>query len=108
MEKSKKYTRVTISINASKVSVPIDLQSTSAALYLHYFHGILLGFVISMFLTHLNLRVDLAVNIPSFFARNITVTFDKSQLKSAQFHPSPRYCGLSQLRTPDDCPRCPL
>lgn len=55
-----------------------------------------------MFLTDLNLRVDLAVNIPSFFACNITVTFDK--LKSAQFHPSPRYCGLSQLRTPDDCP----
>ena len=43
------------------------LQTTSAELYLHYFRGFLVGFVISVSLTDLCFRVDSAVysDIPS-------------------------------------------
>ena len=54
---------------------PRCLQSTSTALHLHHFNGILVGFVILMVLADLHPCVVSAFDIPSSLALNIIAAY---------------------------------
>ena len=71
-------------------AVLFNLQSTFASLFLQHFRGILVGFVISMFLTDLRLCVDSAADIPSSLGHR--VNFNRFQ----------RISRLSLVWTPND------